>query len=479
MSFQLALCSRVIKTGNITPVLEWGITPDDFTIEEAKNLWALLLSYYSTMETQGSVIDNVVLQNWFKHWSLPDDMSGMTTETLCYQVRRERVCTESNSLAVKFTQEIAIGTQNPASSLAWFHGDLTRLIALGTTKNTDVSAKQGLASVRAKLQQMKDGIDFSVMKWPWQALNDATFGVQPDDYVVFYGRPKSMKTWVLCSVIAWAFEQQKKVLVYTKEMTPDNLYNRVYACILNLIYDELRGGTTSNRDDQRLAELAAMMETDAILANQLTVLSGQDAPPGGDTVPWLESKVSTYKPAIMFVDGMYLLSAHQKWKSDEERVRMISRALRAMVLKTGVPVIATMQATRKASAHNNANLDEIAYSDALSQDCTIAARVINDKASPTISVVIGGSREFKLHGFRINGIPARDFSFHSVLGEKDIMDAKEGDQAEIEEKNAAAKPKKKAAKNGQGTEPPSLQEQMRTHFGSMQAPNLMPDRLTF
>lgn len=478
MSFQLALCSRVIKTGNVAPVLEWGITPDDFTIEEAKNLWALLLSYYSSAETQGSVLDNRVLLEWFKHWTLPDDMSGMTTETLCYQVRRERVCTESNALAVKFTQEIAIGAQNPASSLAWFHSDLTRLIALGTTKNTDVTARQGLANVRAKLAQMKAGVDFSVMKWPWQALNDATFGVQPDDYVVFYGRPKSMKTWVLCSIIGWAFDQQTKALVYTKEMTPDNLYSRTYACILKLIYDELRGGTTSERDDERLAQLAAYMENDHDLANMLTVLSGQDAPPGGDTVPWLQSKVEKLKPKILFVDGMYLLSAHQKWKSDEERVRMISRALRKMVLDTGVPVIATMQATRKASAHSQANLDEIAYSDALSQDCTIAARVINDKASPTISIVVGGSREFKLHGFRINGVPARDFSFHSVLGEKDIMDAKEGDQSEAEEK---PKPKKRAAKSGGSgsAEPPSLQEQMQQHFGAMQTPNLMPDRLSF
>jgi hypothetical protein len=112
----------------------------------------------------------------------------------------------------------------------------------------------------------------------------------------------------------------------------------------------------------------------------------------------------------------------------------ISRDLRQMVLSTGVPVIATMQANRKAAGHNDANLDEIAYSDALAQDATMAARVINDKVSPTISVVIGGSREFKLHGFRINAVPARDFSYHSELTEKDIEKAKEGDQSEVEKK---------------------------------------------
>jgi len=463
MSYQLALCARVIKTGDIAPVLSWGITPDDFTLEDARNLWGLLLSYYTQPETQGSVLANEVLERWFKNWTAHGDMPGMQTETLCYEVRRERICAEANAAAVKFTQEIAIGTQNPASSLSWFHSDITRLIALGTAKKTDMSAKQGLASVRKQLEQKKAGIDFSVMKWPWECLNEATFGVQPDDYIVFYGRPKSMKTWVLSALIAWAFETETKALIYTKEMTADNIYNRAFACVMRLIYDELRGGTTSAQDDARLAKLAQMMENDATLANMLTVLSGKDVPPGGDTVQWLQGKVNEYKPKVLFVDGLYLLSPHFKWKSDEERVRGISRALRQMVLDTGVPAIATMQANRKASQHSQANLDEIAYSDALSQDCTIAARVINDKASPTISIVIGGSREFKLHGFRIHGVPARDFSFHSKLQESDIMKAKEEDQNEAEEKTPK---KKKKAANGHAEHEVSMQARLQQHFNA-------------
>jgi hypothetical protein len=251
-----------------------------------------------------------------------------------------------------------------------------------------------------------------------------------------------MKTWVLCYLIAWAFENEKKVVVYTKEMTPDNIYARTLACILRLLYDDLRGATTSPENDAQLDELAMMVENDARLSNMLTVLSGRDVPEGGDTVPWLQSKIEKYQPDLIFVDGLYLLSSQRKFTSDEGRVRGISRDLRAMNLSTGVPVIATMQANRKAAGHRDANLDEIAYSDALSQDCTVAARVINDKTSPTISVVIGGSREFKLHGFRIHALPARDFSFHSILDEKEIQKAKEADQSEEEDKDKKKKEKK-------------------------------------
>ncbi len=467
MSYQMALCARVIKTGQLTPVLNFGITPEDFTSQEAKNLWGLILSYYSQPESQGSVISPNVLLRWFKNFVVPDDMPSYTIEALCYEVRRERVITEGNALAVAFAEEVAIPTCNPAESLAALQAGVSRLIALGTTQNTDISLKEGLAKVRKRLRMMKDGVDFSVMKWPWEPFNRATFGIQPDDYIVFYGRPKSMKTWVLCFLIAWAFENEKRIVVYTKEMTDENIYARTFACILRLIYDELRGATTSAADDLKLDELAAYVEHDPRLASMITVLSARDVPEGGDTVPWLESKIEQYKPDIMFVDGLYLLSTHKKFTSDEGRVRAISRDLRAMNLKTRVPLICTMQANRKAAGHKDANLDEIAYSDALSQDCTIAARVINDKTSPTISIVIGGSREFKLHGLRINAVPARDFSFNSELTEHDIMKAKEQDAPEEEGKDKKPKTRKESVRAPHVDRTDQLMEQQMRAMGQM------------
>jgi hypothetical protein len=98
----------------------------------------------------------------------------------------------------------------------------------------------------------------------------------------------------------------------------------------------------------------------------------------------------------------------------------------------GVPLIATMQANRKAAAHQNAELDEVALSDAASQDATLLARIINEKHEhptfgQTIAFLIAGSREFKLHGFRIGGTPATDFGFKEIMTEKEIERAKEGD----------------------------------------------------
>lgn len=438
MSHQLALCARVVKTGQIAPVLDYGITPDDFTQLEAKNFWALILGYYNSERTKGAVLDPAVLQKWFKDLVLYD-MPGSTTEALCYEIRRARIISESQSIFNRYTQAVSIPVGDPTGALAAAHSELGHLISLGTQKNSDITLSQGLTSLVNRIELAKQGVNFAKMEWPWEPLQKATFGLQPDDYIILYGRPKSMKTWVLCYLIAWAFDHGKKVVVYTKEMTPDNIYQRTLACILKLAYDELREATAaggqplSPEAELRLFELMEIVNSDAQFSDLLTVLSGRDIAAGGDTVSWLDSKIDKYKPDIMFIDGLYLLSDTKKSSSDHVRVMNISRDVRSMILHRGVPVIASMQANRKAAAHGDANLDEIAYSDALAQDATIATRVINDKNSPTISLVIGGSREFKLHGIRINGVPARDFGFHSVLTEKDIEKAKQAD-APIDEK---------------------------------------------
>jgi DnaB-like helicase C terminal domain len=450
MSHQMALCYRVIKTRDIEPVLSYGITADDFITPEAKALWVSILNYYTDPTTAGSIPDPYVLSVHNKMvFNMGDDMPGTSLEGLCSEVRRLRVRAQSQEDAVKFSQAMAEYQMDPMGPINELQARLQAYQALGTTANTDMSLLQGMESVWRRKEWAKEGLDFSKAPWPWPSLQAETFGIQPDDFIVFYGRPKSMKTWVLAFLISWCFHQQKRIVVYTKEMTQDNVYLRTLACILGFGYRELRGAVLSKfhpmdtNDERRFGEFITWLRNDPVMANLIQVVNGREVGPGNDTVPWLRSKIKQYSPDITFVDGFYLMSDARKHTSDHQRVMNISRDLRDMNLGTNVPIIATIQANRKAEGHGQASSGEIAYSDAVGQDATMFARVIADKESPTISLVVGGSREFALHGIRIHAIPARNFSEHSVLEEKDIKKAVEGDQGEDEKKP------KKAKKGGQ------------------------------
>ena len=124
------------------------------------------------------------------------------------------------------------------------------------------------------------------------------------------------------------------------------------------------------------------------------------------------------------------MQTDKSYKQDNFRVQEISRKARQIALDMGIPVIATMQATRAAAKHYNAELDEIAFSDALAQDATAAFRVINERTQPTILLGVAGSREWRMDGLRIHGVPASNFNQIEVVSAKEMMRARSRDVPE-------------------------------------------------
>ena len=426
-SVGMQLLSHIIRTGKLTDVLEWGITKDDMLTAEERSMFDMLLGYQAEY---GAVLGPNLLQVKFPTFELVDDGPQITTEALCSEARRARLRRDAKAIGTTLIEQAEV---DPFKALSEHQAKVSNLVHLGMSKKTDVHFADAMVEIVNDYELQEQGLLLPRMYWPWVLMNEVTGGISEEDYVVLYGRPKSMKSWVLCYMIASAHMTKKRILIYTKEMTPKNIYKRVAACIAGLPYQELR---TAKLTPMQKAELLEV-RTQAIalkLSQTFVCLSGKDVAAGGDTIPWIRSKIDKYKPDVLFIDGLYLMSEDtgRKNMKTNERVENISRAARQMVLDTAVPLIATMQANRKAAAHQNAELDEVALSDAASQDATLLARIINEKHEhptfgQTIAFLIAGSREFKLHGFRIGGVPATDFGFKEIMTEKEIERAKEGD----------------------------------------------------
>jgi hypothetical protein len=443
-NFETQMNSRIIREGKtaLAQILDYGIMLDDFRSSEGKGMFQHLLAYYNDASSSGSIPGVNAAQILFPNFELCDDES-MGTEKLCEELRRQRNVLEVREIAAKMADD---ADRDPVKAMADCHQRLQLLMAQGGSKKTDVSFDTAFDDILFEYEQTEAGVNMSKMAWPWPILQEETGGIQKDDYIVFYGRPKSKKSWVLSYLIAQAYNQGKSVLVYTKEMTPHNILKRIAACLAFLPYREFRRGKLSV--DER-ALLFDLRETIQILkqSQNFIVLSGKDVTGGGDTVPWLRSKIEKYKPHVQFVDGLYLMSdsdTGRKNKAAHEKMSSISRAYRQLILDTEIPGVATLQANRKAAGHSNAELDEIAFSDAIGQDATMAARVISEKTSPTIMLKLGGAREFELHGLRIGGVPAVDFTEKGLVTEKDIVKALENDagDSEPEKKENVNKPRR-------------------------------------
>lgn len=432
-SSEMQLVCKIIKTGDLKKVIEWGITEEDFLTTEPKTIFKLLLSTYQNPDYAGSVIGPQMAAEKFTQLNFQEVDTSVTIDHLCIEVRARRMAKDIKEGAQKAIEE---ADTNPLAAIATMQITASNVQRLDAGKITDVAFYSGMNDMMTDYHRGKAGEIIGKFIWPWAPLQEATEGGQEDDYIVFYGRPKSMKSWVLCFLISQLVGYGSRVLVYTKEMTPKNIYKRIAACLARLPYDDLRHARLT--EDQEEA-LMIWVDYAKKMADQLIVLSAKDVS-GRDTVSWLKSKVEKYKPDVVFVDGLYLMSPdNPKLTKTNERVENISRAMRALILDTKTPVIATMQANRQAAKHENAEFDEIAFSDSLSQDCTMAIRVIKNKHEPTISLVFAGAREVKFAGLAIKAVPCTNFDYHTLLDDQAAAKAKSDDEADAAAANAKTK----------------------------------------
>jgi len=425
----MQLISRVVRTGDLATVLSWGIGPDDFVTNEGQSMFGLITTYNMAAGTSGSVLGTNAANHYFPNFVLCDD-TGMTTEALCQQVRLVRLDLQLNGQIAK-----GMEIQNPMERAQFLTSAGNDVLNLGVGKTTDIRGAVGIDRVQAAYALKKSGVDTSVGHWPWQIMDQETGGFSNDDYIVLFGRPKSFKSWILIYLIATLYEAEKRVIIYTKEMTSDAIYERLACCLGLIRHWNYRQGFLSPEEEAQLDQVSMVMKLPEF-ADRIIVLSGSDAA-GNDSVMWLRSKVDLYKPDFVAIDGLHLMTDARKATKREERISNISRDVRSMIIQTKIPVIATVQANRAAAKNQDANLDEIAYSDALGQDATAVIRTIKDKpeegkSESTVSLVIGALRNGVLDGFRINAEPATDFSFHSRLSAVDAIKAKEADDKEAE-----------------------------------------------
>ena len=451
MNAEMMLVCKLIQTGKMREALEFGLSPEDFVTPEANSIFQQLLTIYMNPESSGSVLGPTMAKQAFPHLPWREVDEHVTVDHLCVEVRSGRLAvllrTAMNGAISKLeTRDVRGAAYDLQQAINTYQH-------VGVTKNFDTPGHAGMARVMETYDRRKMGLEPGVCYWHWSEISKYVGPVYGDDYIVFYGRPKNMKSWMLLvQAASCVFDQDLPTLIYTKEMPVDQVYMRLASIQTGMPYGEMRlGALDPNREEFFRAEMQKMVDRLKAKAerNSLWVLSGKDIP-GRDTISWFRSKVEKYRPAVSFIDGLYLMTPENgKLVKPNERLENVSRAARQLILDTNVPLFCTLQANRQASKHEQGELSEIAMSDAVAQDCTAAIRTIKDKqldtetGQHTCSLVVAGAREWNLSGWRVFAEPSTNFQFKEILDEKEASRVRDTDTQDDKEKKArkAEKPK--------------------------------------
>ena len=208
-------------------------------------------------------------------------------------------------------------------------------------------------------------------------LDYKTSGLQPSDFILIAARPSMGKTaFVLNLVDHIAVKKGLPCMVFSLEMSKEQLVNRMLAMESNVDSQKLRTGTLSDSDWD------AVVEGIGVIGNSKLIID--DTP--GISIMELRSRCRKmkldYGLNVVIIDYLQLMSGSGKGGGDnrQQEISEISRSLKALARELSAPVIALSQLSRACETRQDHRpmLSDLRESGAIEQDADVVMFLYRD-----------------------------------------------------------------------------------------------------
>lgn len=207
-------------------------------------------------------------------------------------------------------------------------------------------------------------------------LDYRTSGLQPSDLVLIAARPSMGKTAFVLNIADYiAVRRQKTCMVFSLEMSKEQLVNRMLAMESNVDSQKLRTGTLTD------ADWDAVVEGIATIGNSKLIID--DTP--GISVMELRSKCRKVKLEhgldIVMIDYLQLMTGSTKnGDNRQQEISEISRSLKALARELSAPVVALSQLSRACETRTDHRpmLSDLRESGAIEQDADVVMFLYRD-----------------------------------------------------------------------------------------------------
>lgn len=206
-------------------------------------------------------------------------------------------------------------------------------------------------------------------------LDFKTAGMQPSDLVLIAARPSMGKTAFVLNIAQYvAFKKDLPVVIFSLEMSKEQLINRMFSLESSVDAQKLRTGQLNDQDWERLIESAGIIGKSKLMID--------DTP--GITVSELRSKCRKMKLehglSMIIIDYLQLMSGSGRTDSRQQEISDISRALKGLAREMQVPVLALSQLSRAVEQRpdHRPMLSDLRESGAIEQDADVVMFIYRD-----------------------------------------------------------------------------------------------------
>ena len=203
-------------------------------------------------------------------------------------------------------------------------------------------------------------------------------GFQPSDFILIAARPSMGKTAFVLNVVDYvSVRKNLPCMVFSLEMSKEQLVNRMLSMESNVDSQKLRTGTLTDSDWD------AVVEGIGIIGNSKLIID--DTP--GISISEMRSKCRKYKMEhnleLIIIDYLQLMSGSVGGRNEsrQQEISDISRSLKALARELSVPVIALSQLSRAVEQRpdHRPMLSDLRESGAIEQDADMVMFLYRDE----------------------------------------------------------------------------------------------------
>jgi len=381
---QSVIGSMIMDREAITVASEL-ITGEDFYSRQYGILFETMLE----MNDSGQPVDLVTLQDRLRSKDVPPEVASLefvrdlitavpTSANIKYYAN---IVAQKSTLRklIRLNEEIANNCYAGQESLEFILEDTEkRMFELLQRRNSGdlVPIRQVVMNAMDRIESAsKNKGNVTGIPTGFTDLDYQTAGMQPSDLVLIAARPSMGKTAFVLNIAQHvAFVQNLPVVIFSLEMSKEQLVNRMFSLESRVDAQKLRTGQLSDQDWEKLIESAGVIGRSKLMID--------DTP--GISVAELRSKCRKLKLehglSMIIIDYLQLMSGSGRSDSRQQEISDISRSLKAIAREMNVPVLALSQLSRAVEQRPDHRpiLSDLRESGAIEQDADVVMFIYRD-----------------------------------------------------------------------------------------------------
>lgn len=365
------------------------LSPEDFYDEKHKEIFSAAMDLYG----KRSSIDVLTLTNNLKEKGLLEAVGGSSylTELTNFVPTASHVLEYAKIIEVKAIRRRIIQASHEIAELGMKETEnVQELIETAESKLFEVSnkqIKQDIVSLENILDESFERLDelhkdkgtIRGIPTGFKDLDNILAGLQRSDLIVVAARPSMGKTALALNIAHnVALKANQAVLLFSLEMSKEQLVDRLLAAESGVNAWNLRTGNMSDSDFEKIGQAMGSLSEAEIYID--------DSP--GITISDLRTKArrEAHKRPIglIIVDYLQLMSGGSRFVSDSgnrvQEISEISRGLKGVARELNVPLVALSQLSRSVESRSPQipQLADLRESGSIEQDSDVVAFIYRE-----------------------------------------------------------------------------------------------------